>query len=767
MESSAIQSHFAKLFDEEKFCDIKLHLSNRQLYCHKNILALSPYFATLLSDRWFSKKALYSNEVIDGSNANTKEAVAATDCIELEIEATAIQSDCMYQVVRFLYGIIPEINDVNARSLLEASAYFDIPTLGICVSDAIFNSINNHNVVTYCLCVANQELGEAGKLIEDACLAYIYRNAVDIGEQLAKLPLSHHRRILTAGELYCTDEFQRYQLAVLMKRRAKQISYDTMRNAIQLAGITSCRGKAHSFSPSSSVSFHHVTSTNTISSIQGLQAPPNTPTSSVITEGTGPFGPSRRHVQRRHHVLGSHPMPRSSPILGGAGASSGSLNGLRPLLRTAIDEQVSSDERSTLQGGMQSAATLTLPSPPLWTTSQSPSNSSASSEVMGHLELIQHQAEPSSSSSSTMSSSEAASVQSAVGRAIPTQLTLLSPPPLNHPNYSSQALVRQLLQQNDSASALQQQQQQQQHQQVPQTPQTSSLHTSISLTHPQFLHLASPIQGEAARDQLSELHEIEVAYHEVFQAIRFVHFSEDQLLEAAKDGEVPSYLITHAFDEKALMYQKLMLANQQNVKRLSELDTLLDFDKESGSDEEEDEDQSMTPSPRTQRNKVIETKWPTFRFGIEVSDIFSDQNRPTLASPISFSSDRVMFAGSLWCLDLKRYIQPNDYTMENSEMMSTELVAVYLRRRAILGSNPTLFEDTRERTTMGFSIRLCGSPSAPTSNSVCGRSIMGKQFGADAESSWGWESFISMSNLTQKPWPLGDKLRFIVTLDML
>ena len=102
MESSAIQSHFAKLFDEEKFCDIKLHLSNRQLSCHKNILALSPYFATLLSDRWFSKKALHSNEVVDGSNANTKEAVAATDCIELEIEATAIQSDCMYQVVRFL-----------------------------------------------------------------------------------------------------------------------------------------------------------------------------------------------------------------------------------------------------------------------------------------------------------------------------------------------------------------------------------------------------------------------------------------------------------------------------------------------------------------------------------------------------------------------------------------------------------------------------------------------------------------------------------------
>jgi hypothetical protein len=122
----------------------------------------------------------------------------------------------------------------------------------------------------------------------------------------------------------------------------------------------------------------------------------------------------------------------------------------------------------------------------------------------------------------------------------------------------------------------------------------------VSLSHPQFLHLPSPIQGDAPRDQLVELHEIDDAYSEIFQAIRFVHFTDDQLLAAAKDGEAPPFLITHAFDEKALLHQKLSMANQHNVKRLSELDALLDFDKESESIDEESS--SPDPSPRALRN---------------------------------------------------------------------------------------------------------------------------------------------------------------------
>lgn len=44
---------------------------------------------------------------------------------------------------------------------------------------------------------------------------------------------------------------------------------------------------------------------------------------------------------------------------------------------------------------------------------------------------------------------------------------------------------------------------------------------------------------------------------------------------------------------------------------------------------------------------------------------------------------------------------------------------------------------------------------------------MGKSFGVDSETSWGWEAFLSGSNLTERPWSTGDKLRFILNLDML
>jgi len=82
-------------------------------------------------------------------------------------------------------------------------------------------------------------------------------------------------------------------------------------------------------------------------------------------------------------------------------------------------------------------------------------------------------------------------------------------------------------------------------------------------------------------------------------------------------------------------------------------------------------------------------------------------------------------------------------------------------------TGPRTFEDVRDRTTLGFSIRLCGAPGAPTSNSVCGRSVMGKGFGVDSETSWGWESYLCATTLTTRPWPAGDKLRFVVSLDML
>jgi hypothetical protein len=150
----------------------------------------------------------------------------------------------------------------------------------------------------------------------------------------------------------------------------------------------------------------------------------------------------------------------------------------------------------------------------------------------------------------------------------------------------------------------------------------------------------------------------------------------------------------------------------------------------------------------TPRADVRDARWPPFRFGLELGDVFSEEMSPGAeGDPRQKSSERVAYAGSLWCLDVKRY---------NNAEEGQEFVAVYLRRRALAAPPPPMAEgsgggapvvegapapeDTRERTTMGFSIRLCGAPGAPTSNSVCGRSVAGKAFGTVEEQSWGWES---------------------------
>lgn len=115
---------------------------------------------------------------------------------------------------------------------------------------------------------------------------------------------------------------------------------------------------------------------------------------------------------------------------------------------------------------------------------------------------------------------------------------------------------------------------------------------------------------------------------------------------------------------------------------------------------------------------------------------------------------------------------------------------MYLRRRGLRGyaHGPGVTEDSRTSVAVAFSIRLCGAPGAPTSNSVCGRSVMGKvraraaagaclcppvptprapappqAFGTEglASASWGWEAFISATTLTEAPWRGG--LRFLVS----
>ena len=86
-----------------------------------------------------------------------------------------------------------------------------------------------------------------------------------------------------------------------------------------------------------------------------------------------------------------------------------------------------------------------------------------------------------------------------------------------------------------------------------------------------------------------------------------------------------------------------------------------------------------TPPPLQPCPTPGDVNWPPFRFGVEIKGLFSDAMTPLLSPdgtsvPQSMSSERILFAGSLWCLDVKRYLVLED---------GSESVAVYLRRRGL------------------------------------------------------------------------------------
>lgn len=252
----------------------------------------------------------------------------------------------------------------------------------------------------------------------------------------------------------------------------------------------------------------------------------------------------------------------------------------------------------------------------------------------------------------------------------------------------------------------------------------------------------------AQRDFERELCDLEAAYDDVFASLHFIHMTDAQLRDVASDGDVPPQLLRDARGAREVMRAKLARAADLNVRRLSELP--------------EASDDALT-------QQLAGVTWPPLRFGVEVTGVFADAMVPSDESPEpQLSSDRVYALGSLWSLDLKRYLSADD---------GNEYVAVYLRRRSTragffapdaggLGADSDAFEDARDLVTLGFSLRLCGAPGAPTSNSIAGRSTAGKVFGVADSSSWGWQTFLNASSvLTERPWATGDSLRFIVTLD--
>lgn len=161
-------------------------------------------------------------------------------------------------ILRFLYGFQPRIDNHNAKSLLVTASYFDVPLLMSQVADFIFANLSIDNVIEYLLLVYDKEYGEPGKLIEDASLAYLYRNAIDINPlRLRSLPLAYQKKLLLANELYTPSEYARYKLAITIKQAVRTLIMDDMVQAnVPLPSLTpsTISGLSNSMSSNASVS---------------------------------------------------------------------------------------------------------------------------------------------------------------------------------------------------------------------------------------------------------------------------------------------------------------------------------------------------------------------------------------------------------------------------------------------------------------------------------------------------------------------------------
>lgn len=329
----------------------------------------------------------------------------------------------------------------------------------------------------------------------------------------------------------------------------------------------------------------------------------------------------------------------------------------------------------------------------------------------------------------------------------------------------------------------------------------------------------------------AELNEVVQVYEEVFKSFRLVHFTEEQLKSALETAAVEwscqqtlVLLIQQGLKDRQAMHRVLRLANCYNCRKISELKALAPMagNAESSSNSSNssngggagggdgssgggssaavpaigagaaeggatsvDTDAALQDPLLDDIALVRDVSWPAFRFGVEVHGVFTSSTTNGIThsnaggayvplgegdEPVSMSSTKIYFAGSCWSLDVKRYFSPPSPALapNSNGAAGGEFVAVYLRRKPLAGTPfSSAFEDSRDRTAVAFSIRLCGAPGSVTSNSIAGRSVAGKSFGVREESSWGWESFLSASNITDPSSWENDTLRFVINLDLL
>lgn len=155
------------------------------------------------------------------SDAWTSGNPSGGSVVEFEVDSRSgfVSSESFLMLVDFLYGVPPDhLTNELVKPLLAIGSYFGVPQLCEMVSDYAFANMDRHSCALFVDLDTATDYGQAGKNIADAAIAYLQRNALDIGEKLCELELKLQVELLTSDLLYIQSEFHRYQLALRVKR---------------------------------------------------------------------------------------------------------------------------------------------------------------------------------------------------------------------------------------------------------------------------------------------------------------------------------------------------------------------------------------------------------------------------------------------------------------------------------------------------------------------------------------------------------------------
>lgn len=212
----------------------------------------------------------------------------------------------------------------------------------------------------------------------------------------------------------------------------------------------------------------------------------------------------------------------------------------------------------------------------------------------------------------------------------------------------------------------------------------------------------------------------------LFAEIRFLYFSLEQLMHVVEDGHVDEDLVHGAILQQVVLQSRITRRPAPSIMRgLPSIST---------------RSAALSAVAGVSRVEV-----PEFRSHVQVVGAFEPGKSPALdGQPTTTTSSPFFYAGSLWVLDVKRYLHTDG---------DDEFVAVYLRRRLPQEENNYVpYIDERPRVVVSFSIRLSAARGAPLANSICGRAMVGKSFGWSAEHSWGWEAFSRFNTISSGGW---------------